>query len=300
MTVKSVASAHANFGAEIASWWRLNPEYSFVMLSDEDCHQFLRACCMSARREYLAYRLLRHGAQRADLFRAIFMREIGGVYVDQDSLLRAPLRSFIPPWASIVTSTAAPAGRGFRAAWNFNFLAFEPRCPILEVAVRNVVASVILQARFACLKDRMGCRGFKACVQNVTGSRTYQRAVEVVTRQHGCQSMVHCEGASHPMLRRLHVVADAELPMQHTPCHSKAPGKAGARHRASNCMRNESTPHYASIPQAAYTYFYTTRTGRQDHSSAPGYFNSFCRGAVRSPRNSSKLHHPGRLPSGTW
>ena len=88
--------------------------------------------------------------EHADLFRAIFMREIGGIYVDQDSTLTAPLRSFVPPWASIVT-VGEPRGPepGFRFAWNFNFLAFEPGCPIWEHAVRHVTARVIEQARYA-------------------------------------------------------------------------------------------------------------------------------------------------------
>ena len=293
MTVRSVDEAIAGHGDSMATWWTLNPTHSFVLLSDDDCRAFIKVCC--SRDEQLAYTLLKHGPQRADLFRAIFMREVGGIYIDQDSTLKQPLHSFMPPWASIVTGANQPVNQSFRTAWTFNFLAFAPGCPIWEHAVQHVTRRVIEQARWACLKDKMGCRGFMNCVQNITGTRPYQRAVEAITRRYGCRSMADCQNATHPMLRRLHVVPPAELPYEHTPCHAKRTGK---HHVQTLCMRsNDSKPHYVSLPEAAYSFYKANPRGKRLHSSAPGFFQSHCDGAVPSGAND---RNPGKLSTGWW
>ena len=71
-----------------------------MLLSDDDCDAFVGAHANEDERA--AYGLLRTGAQRADLFRLLFLKAIGGVYADLDLELRTPLRRVLPPTASSV------------------------------------------------------------------------------------------------------------------------------------------------------------------------------------------------------
>ena len=61
-------------------------------------------------------------ARRADLFRVLFLKAIGGVWADLDLELRTPLAQVLPPQASSVVSST----------WNFAFLAYQPRHPLLQ------------------------------------------------------------------------------------------------------------------------------------------------------------------------
>ena len=59
-----------NEGAGKSSWWTLNPEYAYVMLtSGGDGKDFLQACC--SKEVQLAYSLVKHGPMQADLFRTL-------------------------------------------------------------------------------------------------------------------------------------------------------------------------------------------------------------------------------------
>ena len=84
-----------------------------MLLSDADCDSFVGA--HASDEEQRAYGLLRTGAQRADLFRILFLKVIGGVYADLDLELRTPLREVLPPQASLVAGST----------WNFAFLAYQ-------------------------------------------------------------------------------------------------------------------------------------------------------------------------------
>ena len=120
-------------------------------------------------------------------------------------------------------------------------------------------------------------------------------AVAALREDGGCRSMADCQNATHPMLRRLHVVPPAELPYEHTPCHAKRTGK---HHVQTLCMRsNDSKPHYVSLPEAAYSFYKANPRGKRLHSSAPGFFQSHCDGAVPSGAND---RNPGKLSTGWW
>ena len=280
MTVSSVDEALANYGALMSSWWTHNPEYTYMLLSDLDCESFLQACCPAIERT--AYSILKTGAARADLFRAIWMREVGGVYVDQDSLLTRPLGQVLPMSASMVTNALTVAG-GPSPGWNFNFLAFEARSPIWQTQVRRVVANILQQGRYACHRDSRGCKGFYACVQNVTGTRPFRLTVQEITRQHGCRAIDDCHDAWDEPFRSMVVLSDRELPLKHQACHAKK----GSQH---SCKRpNETATHYVSLPAAAQNY-YLTPEGKRDGSSAPAYFNPYC-----SSRHGSDAAHSSNM-----
>ena len=297
MTGPSSNESLQNHGAQIATFWRRSPDFEFVFMSDTDCEAYLRE--VGTPNERLAYSLLRFGAPRADLFRAIFMRDLGGVYVDVDTTLEQPLHLSLPPWASIVTQISSKAresgsrARDPKACWNFNFLAFEPGSPIWHEQTRRVVAGVLQQARFSCGRDARGCNGHYLCVQNVTGAQVYRLTVSDVTRAAGCKDASDCANATDGSLRNLVVLSDSQLPIKHAPCHVKAGGTSTRRER---CSRgNETKAHYVSISEAAW-YWHKSHLGKTSKcgSSAPSYFEPLCAPTQRPPRRVCRMRalHP--------
>ena len=254
MTASLAEEALANYGSRMATFWEKSPDFEFMLFSDADCESYMRA--VGTRDEQLAYRLLRFGAPRADLFRAIFMRDLGGIYVDVDTSLESPLRLAIPPWASIVTQISGkalePGSKAVdpKACWNFNFLAFEPGSEIWHEQTRTVVSGILEQARFACGRDKGGCNGHYLCVQNITGAQIYRLTVAAVARRAGCVDASNCSNATDGHMRRLHVLNRTALPVMHHPCHAKLGGTAT---RKRPCTRpNESKTHYVGIAEAAW------------------------------------------------
>ena len=63
------------------SWRLLNPEYLYVLLDDDDCRRFVHE--HGSELERRAYGSVITGAQRADLFRILFLRSVGGIWADR-------------------------------------------------------------------------------------------------------------------------------------------------------------------------------------------------------------------------
>ena len=124
------------------SWWRLNPEYEYTFYSDAVAMQFVEQHATPM--EMQAYRAVRMGAQKADLFRLIVLRYAGGVYADVDTELRHPLHSVVPSGASAVL------GR----FWGSEFMAFERGHPLLARALQRVSANVHRQVRRFLERER--------------------------------------------------------------------------------------------------------------------------------------------------
>jgi hypothetical protein len=289
VTVGSVQKALAGKWAEnFASFWTLSPEYAHLILEDADCESFLDACC--APDEGLAFRLVRTGTQKNNVFLASWLREIGGIVVDQDTRLLQPLSTVVHPWASIVT-TWVPCDRSRIGCWSYgNLFAFEPGSPLWRSASRRVVSNVLVQADMACRRSADGCRGFYGCVQELTAQGPYTRAQAHFLARYDCAPPTYacnnslgycvrsgttlCKGATHGSLRRL-VVPEADAsPTRHVECHALP----GAKKK---CERpNETTVHYVSKPEGAVKY-YRTPEGARDGSSAPGYYWPRCSNSTR-------------------
>jgi mannosyltransferase OCH1-like enzyme len=129
----------------VKTWLDLNQEYEHVFLTDEDAASFVDR--VASEREAAAYGALNLGAQRADLLRLIYLRELGGVYADTDVELRWPLREFVPPTASLLTTSG----------WSYEFLAYEARHPLLVDAVHNITQQVLNQVRLRAAADKRAC-----------------------------------------------------------------------------------------------------------------------------------------------
>tara|TARA_B110001452_G_scaffold244451_1_gene228473 strand:- start:727 stop:1719 length:993 start_codon:yes stop_codon:yes gene_type:complete len=77
-----------------------NPEYEFKLVDDASADAFIRA--EFAAPVHVAFRSLKWGVARADLWRYCVLLRRGGVYLDIDSRLRRPLRELIRPNDSAV------------------------------------------------------------------------------------------------------------------------------------------------------------------------------------------------------
>ena len=156
-TAESALKKHEKW---MQTWWTLNPEYDYMLLSDEDCDSFVGAHASDDERR--AYGVLRTGAQRADLFRVLWLKLVGGVYADLDLELRMPLRQAFDRAAGLDDSSRATNFREWAAlprdnrseaslvawdfsGWNFAFLAYERDHPLLTSVTRSIVVLVLGQ-----------------------------------------------------------------------------------------------------------------------------------------------------------
>lgn len=146
----------------------------------------------------------------------------GGIYVDQDSKALNPLSTVIPPMASAYT------GR----SWSFEFLAYEPRHPIINdglVQMTNKIMEFVAalkenatkachtapaNAKKACYEGSKACYGAHRCVISTTGPMAYQAGVGEATHRLGCTNCGRvfnageCKHAGSSAMRRLRVCGD--------------------------------------------------------------------------------------------
>ena len=297
VTVGSVAEALASRWREnFESFWKLSPEYAHMLLEDADCESFLAACCPPE--ELLAFRLVKSGTQKNNIFLISWLREIGGIVVDQDTALTKPLSASIPPTASNVAYWSY-CSRSHIGCFEYgSMFAYEPGNPIWDFMSRIVVRNVLAQADFACRRSHRGCRGSYGCVVAMTAMGPYALALEELIERYNCRAPARCSdsdtsaecskrmaesirgkrgpnndaicaAATHESLRRLVVLMPDEAPTQHSICHSKVGAKK-------QCVRpDESKTHYISNPAAGLKY-YQTPQGELDGSSAPSYYHPRC------------------------
>ncbi len=82
------------------TWIENNPEYEYRFLDNDDIIRFIA----NDFPEYLeAYKKIKYGASKADLWRYLIMYKYGGVYADMDCRCINPLRQWIDPGAAFVT-----------------------------------------------------------------------------------------------------------------------------------------------------------------------------------------------------
>lgn len=82
------------------TWIDNNPEYEYRFFDDDDIIDFIS----SDFPEYMeAYKKIKYGASKADLWRYLIMYKYGGIYVDMDCRCINPLRQWIDPRAKYVT-----------------------------------------------------------------------------------------------------------------------------------------------------------------------------------------------------
>lgn len=97
---KSVRKAHFY---SINEFRKNNPEYKFVILDDNEAHDYLRSKFFGEKILDIFERST-FGPMRADILRVALMLFEGGIYIDISKRLQIPLRNTIPPKAKFVFS----------------------------------------------------------------------------------------------------------------------------------------------------------------------------------------------------
>ena len=114
---------------------KVNPYFSYRRWNDVAARQFLSTFSQLEVRR--AYKVARHVAMRADIFRLAVLFAEGGIYLDADDYCAAPLRALLPPDAGLVCYQDE-----FGSIGN-NFLAAVPGHPIVGAALQEAVRSVL-------------------------------------------------------------------------------------------------------------------------------------------------------------
>ena len=170
---KSSVKTHLKF---MTGWWGVNPDYEYSFFSDIATLQLVER--YASPMELAAYRAVRTGAQKADLFRLLVLRYLGGVYADVDTELRVPLRSVIPSNAS-----ATVGGH-----WGTEFLAFEPGHPLLVRGLHSIIQNVHRQLRWIRQGNTTAhCGSPHSCVLLVTGPMALRAALARAAKTLGCK-----------------------------------------------------------------------------------------------------------------
>lgn len=264
--VKSNASHHGL----MQNWWTMNAEYTYSFFSDARALQFVEQ--HGTHNERAAYRAVRTGAQKADLFRLLALKYVGGVYADVDTELRVPLRSIIP------ANSSAVMGR----FWGSEFMAWERGHPLLVRAVRTVTSNVLRQVRLIQQGNSSAhCGSPHSCVIVVSGPFALREAFKTAARALGCplQGLLPRVERTTPAVcpeavRQVHVCAKDEGNVYRT-------WACGAAYhwdcRNSGAKRRCSTNHYSRYRgrSAARAFFNISVVARgRDHSTiSPGVRN---------------------------
>jgi hypothetical protein len=199
-TGKSFAVTNRTHAEHLRQWRELNPEYAYAFYSDGQATALVDSHASPAERA--AWRAVRTGAQRADLFRLLALRYVGGIYADADVELRRPLRSVVPPNASAVLG-------GF---WGSEFMAFAPAHPLLVRALGMIVSNVHRQVELiAAGESTKHCGSPHSCVILVTGPGALRTAFSAAAVEMGCRLRGHIASAKTmsprcpKAVRRIHV-----------------------------------------------------------------------------------------------
>lgn len=163
-------------------WSTLNPEYEINFFGDAHAHRFVLT--HGSADEIRAFQSLVTGAQRADLFRILYLRTAGGVYADIDEEPYVPLKKVLPANASALISRHMA----------FEFLVFTPGHSILKEAARIMTANILQQHALIRNASDRRCTTPHTCVILVTGPPVYGKGVVRARRAGGCDwpSTEHC------------------------------------------------------------------------------------------------------------
>ena len=114
----------------------LNPEYTMELFDDNDIDDFIKTNFNE--KIYSCFSQLNVGAAKADFWRYCILYKNGGVYLDIDSEITAPLRDLIQDTDQcIITREKNP---GIFCNW---ILIFEPKHPIMIKTILNCCHNII-------------------------------------------------------------------------------------------------------------------------------------------------------------
>jgi hypothetical protein len=270
--VDTAEAAVSRNSVAMSTWWRTNPEYAYNLLEDGECSRLVAD--LATADELAAYRLVKTGAQRADLARAVVLREIGGVYADADLSMSPhhPLRTVLPPAATmlVLANGGSPV---------FEIIMSAPGNPLLALHLATACEAIALQAALACQTrgngGEVGCHGYLACLHNITGPHAYRRIAASTSIDLQCSSALArsyqrqtnaflaaswpCNSSSNHFMRGVYALPGRLFPTQHHTCH----GTCATRF-------SREGKHYSTLPEANWRFGFVD--GRYRASSAAGFF----------------------------
>lgn len=129
----------------VNSWIDLNPEYEYSFFGDEHARRFIER--HGTPKEAAAFRRILTGAQRADLFRVVWLKVAGGVYADLDEELRTPLRRLIGGKDANGAGVPRTASAVIGTFWPFEFLLYAPDHPVMKATAEIMADGILLQVR---------------------------------------------------------------------------------------------------------------------------------------------------------
>lgn len=176
---KSVKKGHYQ---AIESFRANNPEYKFVVLDDNEAHDYVSTKFQGEKILDIFERSI-FGPMRADILRVALMLHEGGVYIDISKRLTIPLRETIPPAAKFVFAhekNEIPAhfevGTDSDVLDNDKKLIVQwcmmssPQNPIFETMINNIERDSIL------FEDKVFAIP-KIAILELTGTYQYTRAI---------------------------------------------------------------------------------------------------------------------------
>lgn len=192
------------------SWMELNPEYEYSFFCDEHARRFVEL--HGSPRELAAYRRIKTGSQRADLFRVIFLKVAGGIYADLDEELRHPLSELFGGADVAGRHIARDATAIVGTFWPFEFLVYAPAHPIMKHTAEIMTSGILLQVAQQRNGSKHACKTPHECVIRVTGPLAYTSGVGSATHvTGGCRNRLRtpvkgdCDRSQDPMLQKMHL-----------------------------------------------------------------------------------------------
>ena len=112
----------------------MNPEYEYLYFDDKDCIDFINTNFP----EMLQwYDKLRPGAYKADLFRLLALKKLGGVYLDLKTTCFQPLRDVIKPEDEFISIKDTMKGSIYNG-----IMACTPDHPVIQNAINLYVDNI--------------------------------------------------------------------------------------------------------------------------------------------------------------
>jgi hypothetical protein len=98
------------------TWQQNNPDFNYIYMSETECHKWLLE---NYNPQYArAYEMLKHKAQKGDLWRYSIVNKLGGIYMDIDTVCRRPISDVIDYNYNFVTSLELDKNSMF-TQWGF-------------------------------------------------------------------------------------------------------------------------------------------------------------------------------------
>ena len=144
-----------------------NPEYRYLLVTDEDADKLLATEFPPA--VHLALRCLQAGAAKGDLIRYCLLFLYGGVYLDMDSSFGVPLRELIDPDSDLYIGLEPDGASPVNWA-----MMFTPRHPLVRRVLRECVRRV-LKREYTHIFDATGPNLYSDVLVHYLSGKTLKR-----------------------------------------------------------------------------------------------------------------------------